>query len=140
VIEIDICGRPAPKGSRLSKVSKAGHSYTFPASKYEKPWVDAVKEQTQIVMRHHPTPAPPYAVELEFRLHKPHNARYDYPPAPDIDKLARAVIDGLEQGGALSNDKHVTSLTVNKRYIEPGEQPGVHTRISSFAAAPALAV
>lgn len=139
MIEIDVEGRPAPKGSRLTGVSKSGNSYTYPASKFEKPWVEAVKRQTQIAMRHHEQPAPPYAIELEFRLYEPNNHRYDYPPTPDIDKLARAVIDGLEQGGALANDKHVTALTAVKRYVRQDESPGVHTTITSLAARTALA-
>jgi len=134
VIQIDVDGRPAPKGSRIMARTKTGKSYSRPASKYEKPWVEAVKTATQIVMRHAQL-APPYRVELEFRLQKPKpNGRASpWPTGHDLDKLARSTIDGLVQGGALSDDRHVTALTASKRYAEPGEQPGVVARVSENA-------
>jgi Holliday junction resolvase RusA-like endonuclease len=137
VIAVDVDGRPAPKGSRITGTSKAGNTYTYPASKYEKPWVDAVKGATQIVMRHYAMPEPPYRVDLEFRLAKPRQRRYEFPPVPDIDKLARATVDGLVAGKALRDDRFVTILTATKRYVRPGESPGVHAEIESV---PALAV
>lgn len=135
MISIEVEGRPAPKGSRISKISKSGHSYTYPASKYEAPWVDAVKKATQVVMRHHTTPAPPYALDLELRIKRPVNrARYEWPSGADLDKLARAVIDGLVSGGALEDDRHVTDLTVHKRYVRENELPGVHAIVTRPAA------
>ena len=136
VIEVAVEGRPAPKGSRISGRTKDGRTYTRAASKYEQPWVDEVKRQTQIVMRHHETPPPPYEVALEFHLKKaksrPKNAP-DYPTVGDVDKLARAVIDGLVKGGAMQDDRHVTSLTADKRFARPDEPTGVIARIRSLA-------
>jgi Holliday junction resolvase RusA-like endonuclease len=126
VIQIDVEGRPAPKGSRIHGRTKTGKSFTRPASKYEKPWVDEVKRQAQIVMRHNPPCSPPYRVELEFRLKRPQRNQHQqtWPTAHDVDKLARAVVDGLVLGGAMSDDRHVIALTASKRYAEPGESTG----------------
>lgn len=133
MISIDVEGRPAPKGSRISARTKAGKSYTYPASKYERPWVLAVKEATQVVMRHHAQPEPPYTVELEFRLvePKPHARRAKHPTMHDLDKLARAAIDGLVAGGALSDDRHVTCLTATKRYLTAGESAGMSALVAT---------
>jgi Holliday junction resolvase RusA-like endonuclease len=125
VIEVDVAGRPAPKGSRIAAKTKAGKPYTYPASKHERPWVDAVKRATQIAMRHNAQPAPPYVVELDFRLQAPKRQVTDHPTAHDLDKLARSVVDGLVQGGAIEDDRHVTVLTARKRYAVLDECPGV---------------
>ena len=139
MIEVHVVGRPAPKGSRLTGTSKAGHTYTYPASKFEKPWVDAVKQATQIVMRHHRQPDPPYAVTVEHVIARPKNPRYEYPYQGDIDKLARATIDGLVQGGAMKDDAHVTALTTSKRYARPGEEPGAHATFTTIPASALIA-
>lgn len=44
---------------------------------------------------------------------------------PDVDKLARAVLDGLT-GVAFGDDSQVTQLTATKRRAELDELPGVH--------------
>jgi Holliday junction resolvase RusA-like endonuclease len=128
VITIEVEGRPAPKGSRIMGHTKAGQSYTRPASKFEKPWVDAVKQAAQIVMRHHSMPDPPYDVDLYFYLQRPANPRYGWPVKADIDKLARAALDGLVQGGAIRDDKHVTALTVKTAWAT-ARAPGVTAHI-----------
>jgi Holliday junction resolvase RusA-like endonuclease len=134
MIEFRVEGRPAPKGSRMQGYTKSGKGYTYPASKHEKPWVDAVKNATQVAMRHHPPVPPPYAVDLEILIATVRRPRYTYPVVPDIDKVARATIDGMVNGGALCDDSHVTALTVTKRYVRPDEAPGAYARFWSLAA------
>lgn len=128
MIRIEVEGRAAPKGSRIMGHTKTGKSFTRPASKFEKPWVEEVKRATQIVMRHHQMPEPPYAVDLFFYIAKPVNPRYGWPVKADIDKLARAALDGLVAGGALRDDKHVTTLTVRTRWADV-HAPGVTATI-----------
>jgi Holliday junction resolvase RusA-like endonuclease len=131
MIVVNADGRAAPKGSRIAGYSKKGKMFTRPASKFEKPWIDAVKAATQIAMRHACDDGPPYRVELEFRIARPANPRYDHPAAHDLDKLARAALDGLVVGGALCDDRHVTSMTANKRYVRAGEAPGLRAIVVS---------
>lgn len=129
-IVVDVNGRPAPKGSRISAKTKDGRPYTYPASQYEAPWVEAVKRRTQVVMRHHEQPEPPYAVALEFRLERPARPKTAWSTKHDLDKLARAVIDGLVKGGAMADDRHVIALTATKRYAQPGETEGVNAQVA----------
>jgi len=117
-------GRPAPKGSRIQGTTKDGRSFTRPASKFEKPWVDAVKTATQVQTRH-TTVSPPYVVDLQIFIATSKKPKYPWPCQNDVDKLARAVVDGLVQGGAISDDRHVVELHATKRFCEPGEEPGV---------------
>jgi Holliday junction resolvase RusA-like endonuclease len=137
MIQIDVAGRPAPKGSRIHGRTKTGKSFTRPASKYEQPWVEAVKIETQIAMRHHAQPAPPYEVHLEFRLKRPQRNQHQqtWPTQHDVDKLARAVVDGLVLGGAMKDDRHVTVLTATKRYAESEEGTGCACQIRQIQAA-----
>jgi Holliday junction resolvase RusA-like endonuclease len=130
VIEGFIEGRPAPKGSRIRARSVKGNDYTFPASKFEKPWTDAVKREVQLVMRHAPTMQPPYRIELEFVIERPHKPTYEWPTKADLDKLERCVIDGIVQGKGISDDRHVTALTSSKRFAESGERQGVRFAVS----------
>lgn len=124
-------GRPAPKGSRTQHKTKAGKVFTRPASKFETPWVKAVAASTQIAMRHHPLLAPPYAIEVEIIVSKPKRSSYPWPSQHDVDKLARATIDGLVKGGALADDRHVIELIAAKRYANNGEPPGALAIVAS---------
>tara|TARA_R110002126_G_scaffold15112_4_gene62226 strand:+ start:1828 stop:2259 length:432 start_codon:yes stop_codon:yes gene_type:complete len=47
---------------------------------------------------------------------------------PDIDKLARALLDALT-GVMFYDDSQVVDLTVSKRYSDPGASPGVEITI-----------
>jgi len=130
-IVVEIQGRPAPKGSRMAGKTKAGKAYTYPASTYEKGWVAEVTHATQLVMRHHPTPPPPYAVTLTFRLLKARRSIYSFPTGPDLDKLARAVIDGLVRGGAMTDDRWVCTLTARKIFATSEAEMGVRAEVLS---------
>lgn len=127
MIRVQVDGRPAPKGSRMQGRTKLGKSYTYPASKYEAPWVKAVAEATRQTMRHRPPPLPPYSVDLLFLISKAHDAKRagPWPKRHDLDKLARAVIDGLTKGGAMEDDRHVVELHARKRWVQDAEVQGV---------------
>ena len=90
-----------------------------------------MREATRYVMRHRDMLAAPYDVALEFRLHTPrkHGA---WPTGADLDKLVRAVLDGLVQGGAISDDRHVTALTASKAFA-PEAECGVRVSVRRAA-------
>jgi Holliday junction resolvase RusA-like endonuclease len=141
VIVVDVVGRPAPKGSRIAGRTKTGRTFTRPASTYEAPWVEAVRDATQVAMRHHEQAPPPYSVALEFRLKEPAKYKAQMPwwsTTHDLDKLVRAVLDGLVNGGALADDRHVIALTASKRFVAPGEETGVNAQIRGVLSPAAL--
>lgn len=117
-------GRPAPKGSRIQGRTKDGRTFTRAASKFEAPWVAAVKRATEVQMRHHPLISPPYAVHLDIIVAAPGKSTHEWPTRHDLDKLARSTLDGLVKGGALSDDRHVIELHARKLYATDGEPPG----------------
>ena len=47
----------------------------------------------------------------------------------DIDKTCRLVLDALTQTQLIIDDSHVTQLEAEKRFAQPGEQPGYQITI-----------
>jgi Holliday junction resolvase RusA-like endonuclease len=52
---------------------------------------------------------------------------------PDIDKLCRAILDGLQDGGLLAEDSRVVTLTATKRYPNPGDPTGVGIDVTEWS-------
>lgn len=121
-------GEPAPKGSRTTGRRKDGSVFSRPASPREKSWVEAVA----LIARSQGKLPPPYSVELQFAMPRPQKPSHDHPTRGDIDKLARAVLDGLTQGGLIVDDRHVTELTTSKFWALPGDQ-GVSVSVETIA-------
>lgn len=70
----------------------------------------------------------PLAVVLVFRLHRPpsvHASRVWPSVTPDLDKLIRAVLDGLTDAHVWTNDSRVVSIRATKLYANRDEIPGV---------------
>src|SRR3954469_11888116 len=66
-------------------------------------------------------------VELDFGLTKPATVKRRYPTVkPDVDKLARAVLDALTAAGVYKDDAAVVDLLARKRY---SARPGVRVRV-----------
>jgi crossover junction endodeoxyribonuclease RusA len=58
-------------------------------------------------------------VDITFMLPRPRTVKRDQPHVrPDVDKLARAALDGLT-GAAFADDAQVTMLTARKVYGPP---------------------
>jgi len=63
------------------------------------------------------------AINMTFTMNKPRTVTRPHPTvAPDLDKLVRAVLDGLT-AIAYRDDAQVTAITAKKIY---GERPGVN--------------
>lgn len=101
------------------------------SSKAVGPWREAVRAETQRAMTLQPGPvAGAVYVSLKFQMTRPkghyrtgRNAALlrDGAPGrpagkPDLDKLVRAVLDGLTAGGAWKDDSQVVVLTAEKLY------------------------
>lgn len=110
MVAFRVNGIPAPQGSKIR--TRYG---MFEASKRVKPWREAViatvKNMEQI--------APPYAVTAHFFIPRPKSTRAAYPVAPsigDVDKMLRATLDGLTQGGVITDDRHVVEAVTSKQW------------------------
>jgi len=130
--EIRVNGIPAPQGSK----NRGRYGGVYESSKAVGPWREAVRAETQRIMINPLTG--PVRVDVAFILPRPkghyrtgRNAHLlrDAAPArpcgtPDLDKLVRAVLDGLTEGGAWKDDGQVADLYVRKFYALTGMAPG----------------
>jgi Holliday junction resolvase RusA-like endonuclease len=137
VITIEVRGLPAPQGSKRH----VGRGIMVESSKAVGPWREAVRAETQRALesilfagRDLPPTGGPMAMTVTFYLPRPkshyrtgrnaHLLRESAPtfPAgrPDLDKLVRALLDGLTAGGVWQDDSQVVQLAVGKDYGEPG--------------------
>ena len=58
---------------------------------------------------------------MVFSMPKGKTAKYDWPTKDgDLDKLERAVLDGLVRGELIVDDRHVVGLRSRKRFGTPG--------------------
>jgi Holliday junction resolvase RusA-like endonuclease len=137
VITIEVRGLPAPQGSKRH----VGHGIMVESSKAVGPWREAVRAETQRALesilfagRDLPPTGGPMAMTATFYLPRPkshyrtgrnaHLLRESAPPfpagRPDLDKLLRALLDGLTAGGVWQDDSQVVQLAAAKDYGEPG--------------------
>src|SRR6185312_518070 len=136
-LQIRVPGVPAPQGSKRH----VGRGRLIEQSKRVGPWRDAVRAATMAELGGKPysygAAAAPLVVHVDFYMPLPRthfgtgrNAgtiRASAPgrPAtrPDVDKLARAVLDALKQGGAYADDSQVVGLIACKYWVFNGQAP-----------------
>jgi len=129
-VSFRVAGLPAPKGSRIPGRRKDGTIYTRPANASEKSWTEAVAYVARAKRPGGKMLKPPYAVELEFHLPRPKQPKYEWPVRADLDKLERAVLDGLTQGGLIVDDRHVVELRSRKSFVLHGATTGVSISVT----------
>lgn len=133
-MRIEVPGIPAPQGSKRH----VGNGIMVEASKSLPPWRDSVIWHTRQACREPLLGAVQVTILFAFPRPKSHygtgrNAGTVKPGAPlfhagrpDLDKLTRAVLDGLTQGGAYKDDGQVAALGCKKIY---GARPGCRITI-----------
>jgi Holliday junction resolvase RusA-like endonuclease len=146
VIELDVLGTPAPKGSSRAML-KNGHAMNVPSGSNVsrdklKSWDVAVREAARSAIGD--VTAPPFverplAVTIAFRMARPGShfgkrGLRDSAPAfpakkPDVDKLARATLDSLT-AIVFDDDSRIVSLVVTKTWAAPGYE-GASIRIEA---------
>ena len=140
-------GKPAPQGSKRAVKRKDGGVSLIESSVAVKPWRDRIATETQSVVSV-PLPGAVY-VRVWFMLKRPashyrtgknaHILRDGAPARPatvkrnDIDKLTRAVLDGLTDGGAWKDDGQVVDLRVSKHYADRNGMIGCKIEITEVA-------
>lgn len=73
----------------------------------------------------------PVMVSLRFVMPRPKRPRWELPAVkPDIDKLARALLDGLTDGGLLADDARVVRLHLEEVYETPDSPVGAHVAVT----------
>jgi Holliday junction resolvase RusA-like endonuclease len=152
MITFTVRGTPAPQGSKRAFRNKhSGRIQQVESSKRVAPWRSDVRDAAMKAMdalddsEQHALLMGPVAIELAFRWPRPkghfgtgRNAGVlktsapSWPAGPpDIDKLARAVLDALT-GLVFVDDAQVVDLGLRKRYAD-GEPPGVTVTVHDLA-------
>lgn len=129
MITIEVAGLPAAQGSKRH----VGGGRMIEMSKAVAPWREAVRSETQKAMDGCAPLDGALEVRINFRLPRPASAprRVLFPikKRDDLDKLCRAVLDGLTDGGAWGDDGQVVTLMATKRFAD-GAGPGCSIQIT----------
>lgn len=128
-ITVIVPGTPAPQGSKRH----IGGGRLIESSRAVGPWRERIAWVARDAMTRTRARTAIGAVTLvvEFVMPRPKATPRATPAAikrPDVDKLARAVLDALVLGGIMHDDSQVIDLRATKRLAEPDEQP--HARIT----------
>lgn len=127
-LNIEVLGEPIPQGSMKAFVrGKRAHLTS------DNPRLKAWRKVVTLHARPHAgayTGERPLHVTYRFHLTKPKSVRRWLPwKKPDLDKLIRAVNDGISDAGVWDDDSRVTTITARKEYETPEQKPGVFITI-----------
>jgi crossover junction endodeoxyribonuclease RusA len=134
-----VTGEPVQKGSLSRFVHRGGCKQGHPCPGHIAAQNStALAKWRQILRKNLPDPPVvpwdvPVVVDLAFYLTKPAKTRFITLPAvkPDLDKLARAILDVLTDIGVYENDSRVVWLKVSKHWANDLHRtPGVEIRVA----------
>ena len=132
-LSIRVYGEPAPQGSKTAIV-RNGKAVMYEASKKLPKWRDTVLMTCRVAALEAKTETPilgALGMAVTFYLERPHSTLRKYPNnAPDVDKLLRAVFDGLQESGVISNDGQIVIVTAFKQWADELNPPGAHITIN----------
>lgn len=138
MITFTVTGHPEPQGSMRAFMRKGAR---YPVVTSDNPSLKQWRHLVAYTAQQHATKGPLAGgvyVMLTFSLQRPKSlpkSVREHLKKPDIDKLARAVLDALT-GILFVDDSEVVRLTVTKQYAAPQQAPGV--LISIARATPAF--
>lgn len=139
-LSVFVPGKPAPQGSKRAIVNKGGKVSMIESSKSVKPWRADVRDTVSDHLGPFYATAQPgvaVGVELNFVLPRPvstpKKASLAHVKRPDVDKLARAVLDALSSAGVWVDDSQVSRLVVTKRLAMVGEKTGCFITVEDSA-------
>ncbi|QGH75815.1 RusA-like Holliday junction resolvase [Gordonia phage Syleon] len=123
-LTVFVPGEPAPQGSK----KHVGRGIMVEASKKLAPWRKQVASVVGSAYTGELVEGP-VSGSLTFVMPRPKYLAKKATPLhikrPDVDKLTRAVLDGIT-GVYLKDDSQAYKLLVEKRTAELDEEPGVH--------------
>ena len=143
MLRIRVNGKPAPQGSETSAVTVA--CLKRPRSRPVAgggPRRNPARDRLALERGYDGTPV---SVRIHFYLRRPaghygtgRNASRIKPSAPpfpartpDLDKLCRALLDGLTAGGAFTDDAQVVHLNAAKFWAADGTPPGAMIEVEA---------
>lgn len=147
-VTMTIPGTPKPKGSLkcIGRRGRVAHQLTEDAGPELKAWRDRIADTVRTRVTTRADAGEPVAVAVTFTLARPgyhygtgrnagqikpqHLDTYPAGRVGDVDKLARLLLDALQDGGLLHDDAQVVTLTARKTYVNaPDALPWPGARI-----------
>ncbi|HKQ02660.1 MAG TPA: RusA family crossover junction endodeoxyribonuclease [Actinomycetes bacterium] len=127
-LQITVLGIPVPKGSAKYYPTKRGKVVVTHDNPKTQPWGEMVVASalTEKMRRQHRQLEGPVGLALRFFLPRPKSAprRVTEPTKkPDLDKLIRAVKDGLTRAGIYRDDAQVVVLFARKEFAAGATDP-----------------
>lgn len=126
MITFEIVGEPMQQGSKTRMPNGAmieGGPQSAESRQRRKSWRTAVAEAARDAAQNLPEPLDgPLALSVEFRFTMPKSrpkaareaGRWPKTTTPDLDKLVRALGDGLEAGGLVRSDARFAVIEASK--------------------------
>ena len=131
MISFFIRGEPAPQGSKTAFV-RGRRAVLVETSKKLPAWRKQIEDTARREYAGEPIDQP-VKVTVDFFMPKPQKPRFEWPAtAPDLDKLQRAIGDGLEKGGVLRNDSRIVHWEAHKFYADTPDDMGAHITITTL--------
>ncbi len=107
--------KPLPRGRHRIDFRRR-IAYKDPVSReYEKLIAQYINDFVEIPF----TMEGPLAVDLKFHLKRPKSVKRKFPHVkPDLDNLAKGVLDALEVSQLIKNDAQIINLSLKKEYSD----------------------
>lgn len=127
--EFEVYGTPVPQGSKRAFVVNGRAVIADVKGKELKAWRKSIADAARAL-----APAAPIddavTVRVTFGIERPASVTREEPTvAPDLDKLLRALLDGLTDSGLIRDDSRVVSIAARKVYASrPGARVVVAVR------------
>ena len=132
MFQLFVAGEPRPQGSKKA-FNRGAHIVLVEANKDLPVWRDQMKKMFELKMMELDNRFDTaVSVSLTFWLTRPKTVTRQYATKTyDIDKLTRAVLDSLTQGGVIQDDSNVVDLTARKTYAD-NHEAGVLVTVTPF--------
>lgn len=118
MVSFFIEGTPIPQGSKNAYM-RGNRPVLVEANKKLKPWRQHVTDTAQQIGHTFPQNMP-VKLTARFIFERPKSVKRKHMSVkPDVDKLLRALNDGLTDAGIWGDDSRITSVTATKEYGYP---------------------
>lgn len=145
-LQFSVYGIPIPQGSHKGFVVN-GRAVITNDNKRTRPWRQDMTHAALEALGDRPALTGPVEVRVQFVMPRP-KAHYrtgrnadllrdgapTYPAGkPDVDKLARNLLDSLTAAAVVRDDAQVVHLCAHKVYADGGARPGAHVYVTQAA-------
>lgn len=127
-VSFTVDGVPVPQGSATAFPVKGRCVVTATNNKKLKPWRNEIAKSADVGLSF----GVAVRVTATFWLPRPKTVKRRFPTTvPDLDKLMRALGDGMKDGGLIVDDSLIVDEYLEKRYAD-GREPGVDVVVEAM--------